>query len=89
MSSALENEVDLGTRLDPTLAGLLASLDNPSDDDADAYCAIYWFASDYHNGQRSNLYSVLSTSPYRPGMCERGPDGWAFDLYNTLVQCHT
>lgn len=27
-------------------------------------CAIYWFASNYHLGQSSNLYSVLSTSPY-------------------------
>lgn len=33
----------------------------------DAEVAIYYFASDYHGGQSSNLYSVLSTSPYRPG----------------------
>ena len=48
---------------DPTIAELLAALDNPADDDADAYCAIYWFANDWHGGQSSNLYSVLSTSP--------------------------
>lgn len=82
-------ELDLGTRTDPTLAGLLATLDNPADDDADAYCAIYWFANDYHSGQSSNLYSVLSTSPYSPGPLEREPTGWAADLYATLVQCHT
>lgn len=28
--------------------------------------AIYWFAHDYHGGQWSNLYSVLSTSDYNP-----------------------
>jgi hypothetical protein len=70
---------------DPTLEEILAALDNPSDDDADVYCAIYWFANDWHSGQWSNLYSVLSTSPYRPGMCERGPDGYAQEHYDTLV----
>ena len=35
--------------------------------DPDAEAAIYWFAHDYHGGQWSNLYSALSTSPYRPG----------------------
>ena len=30
--------------------------------------AIYWFAMYWHGGQSSNLYSVLSTSPYHPGM---------------------
>jgi hypothetical protein len=29
--------------------------------------AIYWFASDYHGGQWSNLYSALCQSPYKPG----------------------
>ncbi len=28
--------------------------------------AIYWYASDYHSGQWSDLYSILSTSKYRP-----------------------
>jgi len=32
----------------------------------DIAAAIYWFASDYHGGQNSNLYSALSTSDYRP-----------------------
>lgn len=35
--------------------------------DSDAAVAAYWFASDYHGGQSSNLYSALSTSPYSPG----------------------
>lgn len=70
---------------DPTLEEMLIALDNPTDDDADAYCAIYWFATDWHGGQSSNLYSVLSTSRYRPGCLEREPEGYAAEHYNTLV----
>ena len=33
----------------------------------DIEVAIYWFAMYWHGGQSSNLYSVLSTSPYSPG----------------------
>lgn len=33
----------------------------------DAEAAIYWFANDWHSGQTSELYSILSTSPFRPG----------------------
>jgi hypothetical protein len=29
------------------------------------------FAYKWHGGQDSNLYEVLSTSPYTPGACER------------------
>lgn len=29
--------------------------------------AIYYFSEHFHSGQGSNLYSALSTSPYRPG----------------------
>ncbi len=32
----------------------------------DALIAIHWYASQYHGGQDSNLYSVLSNSPYNP-----------------------
>lgn len=39
-----------------------------------AEVAIYWFANHYHGGQWSNLYSVLSTSPFRPGSISRGPE---------------
>lgn len=42
--------------------------------DMDREAAIYWFASMYHGGQWSNLYSVLSTSPYRPGRLANGPE---------------
>ena len=46
------------------LKPLIAQMDNDADS---AEIAIYWFASDWHGGQASNLYSVLSTSPYSPG----------------------
>ena len=36
--------------------------------------AIYWFASAWHGGQDSNLYSALSTSPYSPGPICNGPE---------------
>jgi hypothetical protein len=36
--------------------------------------AIFWFAMYWHGGQGSNLYSVLSTSPYAPGPCGRLED---------------
>jgi len=39
-----------------------------------AEIAIYYFAALYHGGQGSNLYSALSTSPYRPGRAEREPE---------------
>ena len=39
----------------------------------DIACSIYWFSSQWHSGQWSNLYSALSTSPYKPGSCETVP----------------
>lgn len=42
--------------------------------DLDNEEAIYWFAYNYHSGQNSNLYSVLSTSPFRPGAFQSGPE---------------
>jgi len=57
--------------------------------DFDRETAIYWFAHDYHGGQWSNLYSVLCTSPYRPGPCKSGinsdEEPSAFDLFLHLV----
>lgn len=57
-------------------------------DDFDREEAIYWFASDWHGGQDSNLYSVLSTSMFKPGpmsgACE--PDSVAQMVYDDLVR---
>ena len=34
----------------------------------DIEAAIYWFASHNHTGQNSELYSILSTSEFKPKM---------------------
>lgn len=39
-----------------------------------AEVAIYWFARDYYDGQFSNLYSILCTSPFNPGPIAKGPE---------------
>jgi len=39
----------------------------------DAEVAMYWFANFNHSGQWSNLYSILSTSQFRPGPMSSGP----------------
>lgn len=75
---------------DPDRDTLIEWLGNtPGDLEADEFDieqAIYWFAASWHGGQWSNLYSVLSTSQYRPGAIENGcdPDSVAFDLYQQL-----
>ena len=49
--------------------------------------AIYWFAYFYHDGQGSNLYSVLSVSPFNPSSLADGPeDDAANDVFNNLVR---
>lgn len=62
---------------DPTRAEMLAFLAGLYEGEAsdfDREEAIYWFANDWHGGQWSNLYSALSTSPYRPGPISNGPE---------------
>lgn len=76
---------------DPTREELEAALDGLQDkfelDRFDVEEAIYWFAADYHSGQGSNLYSVLSSSPFRPGPLARGPVKASMGefLYDNLV----
>ena len=57
-------------------------------DEFDIEEAIYWFASDYHGGQGSNLYSALSTSEYRPGRMSSGPEEGSMGemIYSDLVE---
>lgn len=56
--------------------------------EVDVRGAIYWFASDHHSGRASNLYSVLSTSEYRPGPLEDGPEEGSVmaELYSALEE---
>lgn len=54
----------------------------------EAEVAMYWFANFNHGGQSSNLYSVLSTSPFSPGPIARGPqpESMEEDMFNALEQ---
>jgi hypothetical protein len=55
----------------------------------DAQAAIYWFAHDYHGGQASELYSILSTSRYSPGpmMSNASDEGDIVEMmYDALVE---
>ena len=46
--------------------------------------AIYWFAYNWHSGQWSNLYSVLSTSKFRPSPLANGPEETAVLLIEEI-----
>ena len=51
--------------------------------------AIKWFAGDHHNGQRSDLYSVYSTSEYNPGRLVNSiedEDDTVQELYRSLCK---
>jgi regulator of replication initiation timing len=53
---------------DPSKEEMLQALKEQGyTDTEEAEVAMYWFANHYHSGQSSNLYSILSTSPYQPG----------------------
>ena len=59
------------------IATAFAGLMDPHDKESNEFDiaeAIYWFAGNYHGGQWTNLYSVLSTSDYRPGPMTDGPE---------------
>ena len=77
----------MATRIlsDPTRDEMLTALAQSGADEFDIEAAIYWFASDWHGGQWSNLYSVLSTSPYKPGLSEASCPDEAMDCYYTLM----
>ena len=52
----------------------------------DIEAAIYLFASNWHSGMGSNLYSVLSTSEFHFGSCVGGPeeDSAEEEIFNFL-----
>ena len=75
---------------DPTRSEMLeylATIDMDPDD-FDKEEAMYWFAYNWHSGQSSNLYSVLSSSKFKPGSCSNGPqsDGMGKYLYDELEE---
>lgn len=78
---------------DPTKDEMVQAIRNDcgnEPDDFDIESAIYWFAYAYHGGQWSNLYSILSTSPYKPGAIENGvePDSMASFCFDCLVNTY-
>lgn len=49
--------------------------------------AIHAFANDYHGGQWTDLYRVLSASKFRPGPMWRGPESEAAqEIYAALAE---
>jgi hypothetical protein len=70
---------------DPTRDEMLDTLVGEADEFS-VEAAIYWFASDCHGGQWSNLYAALSQSPYRPGQLERGCPDDAKECYEALEE---
>jgi hypothetical protein len=50
----------------------------------DAAQGLYWYAADYHEGQSSDLYSILSTLDYHPGAMESKPDEEGMVFYMEL-----
>jgi hypothetical protein len=55
------------------LRQMFSGLSDGENIDFDIEGAIYWFAADNHQGQSSELYSILSTSEYHPGLMEFSP----------------
>lgn len=73
---------------DPSAADLIEFFEEhyPNADSFDREEAIYWFAEQHHSGQTSNLYSILSTSPFKPGpLATVGKlSGMALEIYDAL-----
>lgn len=75
--------------MDPTRETLDAFIDSnyPHADQWAREESIYWLAYCYHSGQASNLYLVLSTSPFNPGPLSDGPeDEEAHNIFYDMVR---
>lgn len=88
--SALPDETDDDTRYYLVVDdGLEDASDYARSMDLDAFDAaqaLYWYAANYHQGQSSELYSILSRLDYKPGAWENGPeaDSTAEVVYSDL-----
>lgn len=62
----------------------------PGEDESSIEVAIYWFAYNHHEGQFSDLYSVLSTSDYKPSRLTHNiddeDDEVAKAMYEDLIE---
>jgi len=57
---------DMKKHLEKSFKGLLDPHEKASNE-MDMEAAIYWYANNYHEGQDSALYSILSDSNFKPG----------------------
>ncbi len=75
---------------DPTRDDMLTELREamPYADEWTTEPAIYWFASDWHGGQWSNLYAALCASPYTPSRLESACPEDAQEAYDVLVETY-
>jgi hypothetical protein len=73
---------------DPTIDEMRETLTDlvPYADEFTTEAAIYWFASDYHSGQGSDLYKALCASPYTPGALEAECPEDAQEAYECLEE---
>jgi hypothetical protein len=79
---------------DPTKDEMQAFLTEAYGEEIDQFDieeAIYWFAYEWHGGQWTNLYSALSTSPYKPSPIGHGPatDSMGQEAFEALVEEYT
>jgi len=57
------------------MSDLLTIFNKLSDDSLFTYYqALYWYASENHEGQFTKLYSILSTLKYKPALTEKAED---------------
>ena len=67
-------ELVAGTRFEKPLEDVLKEFNAFS-----AAVGLYWFCADYHSGQSSDEYRILSSMEYRPGMGECSPGSGGAD----------
>lgn len=58
----------------------------PGENEDSIEVALYWFASNHHEGQFSKLYSILSTSDYRPSRLTMNIDDEDDELAKEMYQ---
>ncbi len=57
------------------------------DNTFDLAAAIYWYCSDYHGGQNSKEYAILSKTIYKPAPSENcPPTPISQTIYNLIVE---
>lgn len=77
----------LAKRLSELLSGLITS----EDVDIDVARGLYWFASDWYDGQWSGLYALLCITKYSPGAGEVGVEEGMLDdaIYGAMLGIET